>query len=459
MTLRTRITLSVAIILAVVVTAIGVVATNSIEQILVAEVDDVLVGFSTRGPAGPPPLQGPAGEDGVVRRDTAEIVIDPDGQVVAAKPSGFVDDPDPLPQVDGIDIGKEPVTVVSVDGSLEYRAIALDIPSGQTLIRAFPLDMVTAATSSFIRTLLVAGGLVLLVGAAVAWWSVSRSTRPVEQMVQTAEEIAAGDLSQRVDDFPPDTEFGKLATSLNQMMSTIEQAVEKEKAGQETMRQFVADASHELRTPITAVAGYAELHQHGGLEDKEAANNAWRRIGSESSRMASLVEDLLMLAQVGEAQPLLIEENDLATIVAAAVADHHTIDSTRPVKVTCPESVPIRVDGERIHQVISNLLGNVRVHTPEGTTATIEVVPSSEAVTVSISDDGPGIPEESLSKVFDRFYRADKSRSRKSGGSGLGLSIVKAIVEAHGGTIDARNRDGTHFEMVLPNGDARGLVA
>ena len=331
MTLRARITLAVALLLLAVVVAIGVIASRSIEQILVSEVDDVPVGFSLRGPGVPPPGQDPDSDD-QIRRDTAEIMIDQSGEVVWTKEAGFVDDPLPLPDIAEVELGSKPTTVSSADGSVEYRAIALETPSGMTLVRAIPLDFVTNATNSFVRTVALAGGVVLIIGSGVAWWTVSRATRPVEEMVATAEEIAAGDLTQRVSDYQEGTELGTLARSINQMMTTIEESVEKEKAGQETMRLFVADASHELRTPITAISGYAELHRRGGLASEQESDKAWQRIESESGRMASLVEDLLLLARVGESQPLQVEEVDIAAIAAAAVErppHHRPLPSSR----------------------------------------------------------------------------------------------------------------------------------
>ena len=380
MTLRTKLVISFTTLLLVVIAAVGLVVTRSVETTLVAQIDRVLTGFSERGPApsllppGAPDATLPpdvvqldpliAEDDDVQRRDDAEVLINADGEVVFARPSGFSDDTDPLPDVSDLPETSEPVNLPSVDGSLEYRAAILEMPDGQRLVRAIPLSDVDNATAALVQTLLITGAAVVLVGGAATWWTVRRSMRPIDQMVDTAEAIAAGDLTQRVSDLNPTTELGSLAASINAMLIHIEGALQSEREAQERLRQFVADASHELRTPLSAVSGYAQLGRKGGLDTPESLDNAWSRIESESQRMGRLIEDLLMLARLGQSQPLEIEEIDLAQLSRDAAADHMAIDSERPIAVVGAESIPIRGDNQRLHQVISNLLANARVHTP-----------------------------------------------------------------------------------------------
>lgn len=459
MTLRAKLVISLTVLLLVVIASVGLVASRSIESILVDQIDRILVGFVNRGPGfGPLPpgsgeLQGTTDQEGVLRRDTAEMLIDANGEVVVSRPSGFADAPDPLPDVSDLPDGSGPMNLPSVDGTLEYRAVVLSLPNGiGTVVRAIPLTDVGNATSALVRTLALAGAGVLLLGGAATWWTVERSMEPVEQMVETAEAIAAGDLTRRVPASAPGTELGRLADSINAMLSHIEEAVEAERDGQNRLRQFVADASHELRTPITAISGYAELRRRGGLASEEADDNAWSRVEAESRRMGSLIEDLIMLARLGQTQPLEVAEVDLAEIARDAVADHSAIDPERPVTIAGPDSILMEGDKERLHQVVSSLLANTRVHTPPGTLVRVETKLGDGTVELSVSDDGPGIPEASLEQVFERFFRSDPSRSRRSGGSGLGLAIVRAIVEAHGGTVSAANIDdlGARFTVRLP---------
>jgi two-component system OmpR family sensor kinase len=226
------------------------------------------------------------------------------------------------------------------------------------------------------------------------------------------------------------------------MLTHIEEAVEVEMEAQDRLRRFVADASHELRTPVTAISGYAELRRRGGLTTPEEEEKAWSRIESEGRRMGSLVEDLLTLTRLGQGKPLDLAQVDLARVARNAAQDHQVIDPERPITVIATDALVIEADEERLHQVISNLLSNVRVHTPPWTKVEIALVERNDDIVIVVADDGIGFPEADLDHVFDRFYRADPSRSRRSGGSGLGLAIVAAIVIAHGGTVEASNVEG-----------------
>lgn len=451
MTLRTKLVISFTVLLVIVIAGVGVVASRSINTILISQIDTTLLSYVDRGP-GPGHGGGPSPEDPEEPslNPVADVFIAADGNTAFVKPSGFSDDPDPLPDVSALSDVEGFAYVDSIDDTLEYRAHVTVFPDGAKSIRAVPLDDVEAATNSLIRTLLLAGAGVLLIGGAATWWTVERSMRPVAEMVDTAEAIASGDLTRRVPDNNPNTELGRLGTSLNEMLGHIEDALTHERDARERLRRFVADASHELRTPVTAVSGYAELRRKGGLDTPEAEDRAWSRIEAESGRMKTLIEDLLVLARLGENQPLAVETVDLAEIAADAATDHATIDPARPISVGGVERVTVEGDPQRLHQVASNLLANVRVHTPPGTLVTMNVDDEGPWALLTVADDGPGIRQDALEHVFDRFYRADPSRSRNSGGSGLGLSIVSAIVEAHGGTVDVVNDGGAKFIVRLP---------
>jgi two-component system OmpR family sensor kinase len=287
---------------------------------------------------------------------------------------------------------------------------------------------------------------------------VGRTFAPVDEMVETAEAIANGDLTRRVPDANPTTELGRLGESLNRMLGNIEESVESEREARERMRVFVADASHELRTPLTAIAGYSELHRRGGLPMPEDEEKAWSRIESESRRMKNLVDDLLTLARFGQALPLHLSEVDIGDVVRNAASDHAVSDPERTVVVAVEGPVVVVGDEDRLHQVVSSLLSNVSVHTPPGTSVDVRARSVGDDVEIVVIDDGPGIPPDALDHVFDRFYRADPSRSRKSGGSGLGLAIVAAIVDSHGGTVTASigERGGAAFTVVIPKVPVEG---
>jgi two-component system OmpR family sensor kinase len=298
--------------------------------------------------------------------------------------------------------------------------------------------------------------LVLVAGAAGVWVTIRRGLRPVDDMIDTAEAIAAGDLSRRIPEADPRSELGRLGASINDMLSSIEEAFAAETRANARLKQFVADASHELRTPLAAIAGYTQLVSIGALDDPEAKARALERIKSETGRMARLVDDLMLLARLDLAdadagrQQLDLHRVDLAEVVRDAVADHHAIAGDHRVEVVGPGSVVVRGDPERLMQVVANLLANLRSHTPEGTMAEISIMETEDAVGLEYLDHGPGFPAQSLDKLFDRFHRADPSRSRSSGGSGLGLAIVAAIVRAHGVTAENQQGAGAHIVITLP---------
>lgn len=468
MTLQTKLVISFTVLLLGVIAAVGVAASRSIENILVAQTDRTLTSFVTRGPEPrpdrgiPEPLPNqpePRPEETSTLteepflRPFAELFVAPNGTVFHSEPSGFADDPDPLPDTKDLPAASGLMFLDSVDGTLRYRASVVTLDDGVVVIRAAPLGDIATATSSLIRALLLTGAGVLLLGGAATWWTVRRAIRPVDEMVETAEDIAGGDLTSRVPATATTTELSRLGSALNEMLAQIEKAVNNERAGREQLRQFVADASHELRTPVAAISGYAELRRSGGLTTPAATDNAWSRIEGESSRMGNLIEELLTLARLGQLQPVDMEPVDLVQIARDAAADHATIDPTRPVELTGAQHAMLSGDRERLHQVVSSLLSNVRAHTPEGTTTRLEVTSEDGSVELTATDDGPGIPEPALEHIFDRFYRADPSRSRDTGGSGLGLAIVEAIVTAHEGTVTAANvaSNGARITITLPS--------
>jgi two-component system OmpR family sensor kinase len=236
------------------------------------------------------------------------------------------------------------------------------------------------------------------------------------------------------------------------MLASLEGAFAAEARANEKLKQFVADASHELRTPLAAIAGYTELYRKGALTDPEEAAHAVRRIEAESKRMKRLVDDLLLLARLDLAQTMERGPVEIRSIARDGVADSLAIDPAHPIKIIASDEVWIDGDGEKITQVIANLLANVRSHTHPDTGAEIDVRSENGSAVISVRDRGSGFPPETIGHVFDRFYRADPSRSRKSGGSGLGLAIVDAIARAHGGAVEASNdpEGGARITVRLP---------
>lgn len=457
MTLRARLVAAFTILLLVALATLGVVATRSTRAVLLAQADEDLREVEARLAVRPGAPSGLGRQgDNVVARGFALLVVDATGAVIDAAPAGFADDPDPLPAISSLralsDSPGKIATIDSEDGSLDYRAIAIPTDSGDFHVWAVPIDDIDAATARLIRWLIGGGAVVATVGAVATWWIVRRDLRPVDTMVDTAAAIAAGDLTRRVPDQNPSTELGRLGVALNEMLARLDDAFNHERASQEKLNQFVADASHELRTPLAALQGYAELYRKNALADPADLDNAMHRIRKESGRMQRLVDDLLLLARLDRGQSMDSGTVDVVPVVLDAIADSQAIEPDRVVTYDGPSTASVRGDEHRLAQVVANLLANARSHTPKATPVSVTVTRSDEAVAIEVADSGPGIPEDHPDQLFDRFHRGDPSRARQTGGAGLGLAIVAAIVEAHDGTVTAANRPdrGARFTINLP---------
>ncbi|MEV5442133.1 ATP-binding protein [Streptomyces sp. NPDC052644] len=301
----------------------------------------------------------------------------------------------------------------------------------------------------------------LFVIATVTTVVVRRELGPLKDAANVADAITAGELSQRVSATlaAPATEVGRLAHALDRMLDEIQKALNARKASEERMRQFVADASHELRTPLQSLRGYAELYQHGALPDKAAVDEAIERMLSEVHRMSRLVESLLMLARFDEYAFAELEPVDLSRIVADSCRDAEAVEPHRPHTVDIQSGVTVLGDEAQLRGMLANLLGNIRMHCPPEAPYTVRLRLADNHPVLLVQDNGPGIPEHSLPHVFDRFYRADKGRSRAHGGAGLGLSIVAAVTELHHAQIrlDSTPGQGTLLEIVFPRTNAASL--
>jgi two-component system OmpR family sensor kinase len=254
------------------------------------------------------------------------------------------------------------------------------------------------------------------------------------------------------------TEVGRLGGAINAMLDRIQQAFGARWRSEQKVRQFAADASHELRTPLTTIRGYAELYRQGALGPDQLPD-AMRRIEQESQRMSTLVAELLELARLDRTSSLDLAETDLALLVRDAAADASAVEPGRPVQAEAPDRLIAVVDEARIRQVLANLLGNVREHTPPGTPVVVRLAPVQGGAVLEVADAGPGMPEEDAARAFDRFHRGAQRAGRPDDddrdqgiSSGLGLSIVQAIAAAHGGqaVLESRPGSGTRVRIWLP---------
>ena len=343
-------------------------------------------------------------------------------------------------------------TVSATHGSSGYRVRAVRAPDGATVVLALSLRDVDASVRRLVLVEIIATVSVIGILGLVTFWVLRLGVRPIKRMTATAAAIASGDLSQRVPAGHRGTEAGELSDALNAMLTRIEDAFDQRAASQARLRQFVADASHELRTPVTTIRGYAELFRHGGLSNEDDLAQAMRRTEQESVRMASLVDDLLLLARLDEGRPLERTTLDLGVLGIDAAADAQAASPDHEIAADIAVDVMVEGDEDRLRQVLANLVGNALVHTIAGTSITVRVHAVGSHAVVEVNDDGPGMPPEAAARAFERFWRADGSRSRHAGGSGLGLAIVKAIVESHGGSVSLRTAEGhgTSVALELP---------
>jgi len=337
-------------------------------------------------------------------------------------------------------------------GGPDFRVLASELGDGRVLVLASSLAGVGSTLSQLllVELLVTAGALVAAI--ALGLWLVRVGLRPLRDVERTAEAISAGELLHRVPNVNGRTEVGHLAAAFNVMLERIQLLVADLRASESRLRRFVGDASHELRTPIAAVSAYAQLFREGAATRSEDLARVMSGIERESGRMARLVNDLLTLAKfdehrVGEREPV-----ELVGLVLEAVETARLVGTAWPIEFVADE--PIEVLGERsaLRQVADNLLANVRAHSPEGTRTTVSVRHIGLLACFEVADDGPGISEEEAKLVFERFFRVDPSRSRETGGAGLGLAIVASIVSAHGGQVVATSgpEGGAIFCVTLP---------
>ncbi|MDO0928558.1 HAMP domain-containing sensor histidine kinase [Streptomyces sp. TG1A-8] len=484
-TLRARLTVGLVVLLAVSCAAVGVAAVVELNGFLTRRLDEQLAQAGTRFPqslehdgALPDGHDGGHGDGyGDEYGDTRRTATGTFGArllngTVTSK--GLIRSGDPAADLDvHLSAGDERrLAGVPADGrahSVElsaldgYRVVASPGRDGDVLVVGLPLEPVEAAVH---RLELVAGivfGLALVVtGVAGVFW-VRWSLQPLSRVAATATRVselplASGEvvLPPRVPAADPRGEVGRMATAFNRMLGHVENALTKRHASEERLRRFAADASHELRTPVASVRGHAELALlHPGPVPPEVAR-ALERITAESARMGEMVDDLLLLARLDAGRPLERRPVDLTRLVLDAVADARAAGPGHRWTLDLPEEpVTVTGDAHRLHQVVANLLANARLHTPVGTWVTVTLATGGDAASLSVHDNGPGVPEEVRPHVFERFTRAEHRRrpDASGGGAGLGLSIVAAVVEAHGGGVVLDGGPGaTAFTVRLPSG-------
>ncbi|NYE72729.1 sensor histidine kinase [Microlunatus parietis] len=470
-TLGRRLVLRVVALVAGVAIALGVITTLATRQLLLGTLDEQLrdvAGMLRPGPSNS--LGDPGGQpDG-----TMYVVLDQDGafvdgQVLSGRKthrlSAQIGD-----ALSGIPAGPPRSVTVPKFGS--YRIVGLEVtivPGGRgTLVVGVPADEVD---STLAQLIIVEAGLALLAtGGAflVARPLIERSLRPLNRVAGVAQQVSQfrldrGDVAVEVRvsdaDADPTSEVGRVGQALNHLLANVDGALAARQASETRVRRFVADASHELRNPLAAIRGYAELTRRDRDQLEPDTSYALDRIDAEAGRMSVLVEDLLLLARLDDRPELDLKPTDLSELVINAVSDARVAGPDHQWELDLPpEPVQAEVDHHRVHQVLVNLLANARTHTPAGSTVLTRLTEADDKITIMVRDDGPGVPPDIVDHVFERFTRAEASRARAAGAAkgastGLGLAIVAAVVEAHHGTVSVASRPGlTEFTVTLPKG-------
>jgi two-component system, OmpR family, sensor kinase len=465
LSLRARILLVTGALFLVGLGAVGFTTYYFLSSFLVDRVDDQLE--AATGPAAAElkrtaPRHREGGHESFLPDGSYAALVDERGRVRREARFAFGRDaprpeiPSELIRSQAPDAEPRLTTARAVSGEIEYRLIAEALGEEGTVVVALPLTEVRATQRRLRLIGGVVGGLVLVAIGVAAYWLTRRELRPLERMVEKSGAIAAGDLSQRVEPDDPRTEVGRLGGALNAMLAEIERAFAERVAAEERLRQFVADASHELRTPVTSIRGYAELFRRGAGDRHADLANAMRRIEQEGKRMGELVEELLLLARLDQGLPLERQPVELSAVVDAAVDAARAADPERPLDLDSQSPLVVRGTESRLRQVVDNLLTNARVHTPAGTPIYVRLAAEDEEVVLEVADAGPGVRAGEADRIFERFYRTDRSRTRSQGGVGLGLAIVRSVVEAHGGAVGYRARagGGSVFRVALPLGPA-----
>jgi two-component system OmpR family sensor kinase len=473
-TLRRRLVFAIVGLLAAVSVVVGAVSVLALNDSLVGKLDDEVVSASNRFQnfADRPAPGG--GSGGRPPGDTAPIAGLPPGTIAGYNLGGTVVavvlddqlDVTALTAAQNAELARlttddRPVTV-DLGGDLgEYRFVLTAASADESVL----IGMSLAEVHSTVNQVLLVVALVTLAGLVAAFAAgtaiVRVALRPLERVVATASHVAElplerGEVALAVrvpdEDSDPRTEVGQVGAAINRMLGHISAALTAREASERKVRTFVADASHELRTPLASIRGYSELTRRGGHELPDDVVHALARVESESIRMTSLVEDLLLLARLDDGRSLESMPVDLSQLLSDAVSDAYAAGPDHEWALELPEQPVLVVgDGARLHQVVANLLANARVHTPAATTVVTSVSLREGFADVRVSDDGPGIDERVRATVFERFARGDSSRSRIAGSTGLGLAIVAAIVEAHGGHVVVDSEpDNTVFTVSLP---------
>jgi two-component system, OmpR family, sensor kinase len=472
MTLKRHLTIVVTLVMAFTMASFAWLLVRTTRSELMKQLGDAVVGAAARDAPFPDNPSNTESRDKAERPTTAKtieagvtggrrvarLLYDAKGTLLNYEASGFADDPDPIVKLPAMGSAEQRSLVnqlvvrSSEDGSIRYLVMARSVRNGRVRFDAVSMESADRSVRRLTLFAILGGALSTLAASIVTAFTMRRTLRPVEEMVSTSERIASGDLTARVPQQKPGTEIGRLGVALNAMLTNIESAIGERDDKEYELRQFIADASHELRTPITVVQGYSDLYRSGALSDKSQLDTAMDRIDNQTQRMSRLVQDLLLLANLERPDFITRARTDVVALAAEAVDEFALFAASYPTTLKSSGPAYAEIDAQRIRQVFDNLLQNVREHTIEGTTVRVEIVSTDETITIHVHNSGAGIDADTCKHLFQRFWRSDPAIGQSTGASGLGLAITESIVVAHGGKINVRSTssDGTTFTIELP---------
>ena len=439
MKLRTRLSLLTAVLSAIPTFALGGVAVNNAQNTFSNSIDNALIA-SIRQPRLLKELRGEIIEP---TRGLADSYIsiaryDTDGSLTILRSSGMAAEDDAFPDLSSAQVLEAGTKIITVRDEGLYRVLAFQGRKNEIYVLAASLKESQRATGEILTRTALAALIISLLSGILAWLTVSRFFKPVNQMVNVAHAVADGDFSRNMPGAKSGTEFGELSIAINKMMLAL--------------RQFVSDASHELRTPLTVIRGYSEILQKDSI-DQSQRDRAASRIETESLRMEKLVKDLLTLTRADSIGQLNFKPIDLKIIIEDYFKDLTEKNSSRSIVFTGQRTAVVNCDEDSMRQLFSNISQNILRHTPSDAKVEVKISQNESNTEIIIDDSGPGIPAALRSQVFERFSRLDESRSRDTGGFGLGMSIIKSVVDKHKGQIFLEDSafNGLRIRLIFPN--------
>ena len=439
MKLRTRLSLLTAVLSAIPTFALGGIAVNNAQNTFSESIDNALIN-SIRQPRLLKELRGEMLEPirGLADSYISIARYDSDGSLTVLRSSGVEDEEDEFPELSKSQVLEAGTKIITVRSEGTFRVLAFQGRKNEIYVLAASLKQSQRATGEILTRTALAALIISLLSGILAWLTISRFFKPVNQMVDVAHAVADGDFSQNMPGAKRGTEFGELSIAINKMMLAL--------------RQFVSDASHELRTPLTVIRGYSEILQKDNIDDAQR-DRAAARIETESIRMEKLVKDLLTLTKADSVKSLNFQRIDLKSIIEEYFKDLTENNTNRSMIFTGQSTAIINCDEDSMRQLFSNISQNILRHTPADAKVEVKITQSATSTEIVIDDSGPGIPLALRSQVFERFSRLDESRSRDTGGFGLGMSIIKSVVDKHNGQIFLEDSvfNGLRIRLIFPN--------